>query len=59
MSDNVGNQSERLGNTVTRQDSRSPAEAFREDGVAGLRNEQDADIIAKCREVSNWSYTQP
>ena len=59
MIDNVGNQSERLDNTVTNRDSRSPAEAFREDGIAGLRNVQDADIIAKCREVSDWSYTHP
>jgi ectoine hydroxylase-related dioxygenase (phytanoyl-CoA dioxygenase family) len=40
-------------------DSRTPGEAFREDGITRLRSVLDPDLLARCREVFDWSLTHP
>lgn len=40
-------------------DSRTPGQVFREDGITRLTNVLDHDLLAKCRDTFDWSFSHP
>lgn len=46
-------------NQTANGDSRTPGEAFREDGITRLKGVLEPDVLARCREAFDWSLAHP